>query len=74
MLPPRLDLDAPVDVPAARLAFPDLPPDGTLRRLAHTGHLTRRGRDHRGRTLYRLGDLLDLRETRATGSPLTRPR
>lgn len=52
--------DALVDIPAIRHLWPELPA-GTIRRWASTGMVDRRGQDCRGRTLYRLGDVLDMR-------------
>jgi hypothetical protein len=50
-------------------------PVGTIGRWASSGRLERRGKDARGRTLYRLEDIERLRDTSADGvRPQTRTR
>ncbi len=58
------NMDALVDIPAIRAYFPDVPAS-TIRWWATNGDLPRAGRDHRRRTLYRIGDVVKLAARRA---------
>jgi hypothetical protein len=51
--------DALVDVPALRAYLPEVK-ESTVWVWVHRGRLTPRGRDRRGRYLYRWGDLASL--------------
>jgi hypothetical protein len=54
--------EALTDIAALRVRFPSVPA-GTFGQWASKGRLERRGKDHRGRTLYRVGDVVDLLQT-----------
>lgn len=56
--------DAMLDIAALRVAYPDVPAS-TIRRWASEGRLDRQGADRQGRTLYRLGDVMDLAARRS---------